>query len=51
MVFWWLALRKPLPTPAPAPALLSQQVYDEVSPQVNERLRALNQRLLEMFKS
>ncbi len=51
LVIWWLALRKPLPTVAPAPALLPQKVYDKLSPQVNYRLRVLNQRLLELLKS
>lgn len=51
LVIWWLALRKPLPAVAPAPALLPQKVYDELSPQVNYRLRVLNQRLLELLKS
>ncbi len=51
LVIWWLALRKPLPTVAPAPALLPQKVYDKFSPQVNYRLRVLNQRLLELLKS
>ncbi len=51
LVIWLLALRKPLPAAAPAPALLPQSVYDELSPQVNYRLRALNDRLLEILKS
>ncbi len=51
LVIWLLALRKPLPAVAPAPALLPQEVYDELAPQVNYRLRLLNQRLLEMLKS
>src|SRR5712692_1811011 len=51
LVIWLLALRKPLPAVAPAPALLPQEVYDELAPQVNFRLRLLNQRLLEMLKS
>ena len=51
LAIWLLALRKPLPAAAPAPALLPQSVYDELSPQLNYRLRLLNQRLLEMLKS
>ena len=51
LVIWLVALRKPLPATAPAPPLLPQRVYDELSPQVNYRLRALNQRLLEILKS
>lgn len=48
---WLWALYKPLTAARPAPVLLSQQVYDQVSPEVNYRLRALNQRLLEMLGS
>ncbi len=51
LVIWLLALLRPLPKAVPAPALLSQSVYDELSPQVNQRLRVLNQRLLEILKS
>ncbi len=50
-VVWLWALYKPLTAARPAPVLLSQQVYDQVSPEVNYRLRALNQRLLEMLGS
>ncbi len=48
---WCLALWKPLPAERPAPVLLGQQVYDELTPQVNYRLRMLNQRLLEILRS
>ena len=51
LLIWLLALRKPLPTAAEAPILLPQHIYDEVAPQVNYRLRLLNQRLLEILKS
>jgi len=51
IVVWCLALWKPLPAERPAPVLLSQQVYDELTPQVNYRLRLLNQRLLEILRS
>jgi hypothetical protein len=50
LVIWLLALRRPLPALAPAPALLPQEVYDELSPQLNYRLRILNQRLLEILR-
>ncbi|PYU28648.1 MAG: hypothetical protein DMG32_02130 [Acidobacteria bacterium] len=49
LVIWWLALRKPLPVAGPSPALL-QEVYKEFSPQANNQLRELNQRLLEILK-
>jgi len=51
LVIWLWALRKPLPAAAPAPELLPQDIYDELSPQVNYRLRVLNERLLEILKS
>ncbi len=51
LVIWWLALRQPLPAERPAPALLSREVYDGLAPQVNFRLRKLNERLLELLKS
>ncbi len=50
LVIWLVALRRPLPAAAPAPVLLPQKLYDELSPQVNNRLRVLNQRLLEILK-
>lgn len=51
LFLWLLALWKPLPAAAPAPTLLPQRVYDELSPQVNYRVRVLNERLLELLKS
>jgi hypothetical protein len=51
IVVWCLALWRPLPAERPAPVLLSQQAYDELTPQVNYRLRILNQRLLEILRS
>jgi len=50
-VIWLWALYKPLTAARPAPVMLSQHVYDLLSPQVNYRLRALNQKLLEMFEA
>jgi hypothetical protein len=47
---WCYALRKPLPVPAQDPVLLPVDVYRELSPAVNLRLRAFNDRLLEMLK-
>jgi hypothetical protein len=47
---WCYALRKPLPAPARDPVLLPAQVYGEISPEVNLRLRAFNDRLLELMK-
>ena len=51
ITIWCFALRKPLPAPAKEPVLLPAEVYNEVSPAVNLRLRALNNRLLGMLKS
>jgi hypothetical protein len=50
MCLWCYALRKPLPAPAKNPVLLPAEVYGELSPQVNLRLRAFNDRLLELLK-
>jgi hypothetical protein len=50
MSIWCYALRKPLPTPAREPVLLPAQVYEELSPAVNLRLRSFNDRLQEMLK-
>ena len=47
---WCYALRKPLPAPAAEPVLLPAEVYRELSPVVNVRLRAFNSRLLEILK-
>jgi hypothetical protein len=51
IVVWCVALWKPLPVERPAPVLLGQQAYDELTPQVNYRLRMLNRRLLEILRS
>jgi hypothetical protein len=50
MSIWCFALRRPLPAPAQNPALLPAEVYRELSPAINLRLRAFNDRLLEMLK-
>jgi hypothetical protein len=48
---WCYALRKPLQAPVKDPVLLPVEVYRELSPAVNLRLRAFNERLLELLKS
>lgn len=48
---WCYALRKPLAAPARTPVMLPADVYREFSPALNMRLRAFNDRLLEMLKS
>lgn len=47
---WSFALRKPLPAPKREPQLLPAEIYAKVSPAVNLRLRAINDRLLELLK-
>lgn len=48
---WCYALRDPLTVPARNADLLPAEVYQEFSPALNMRLRAFNDRLLEMLKS
>jgi hypothetical protein len=50
MGVWCYALRSPLPEPARGPVLLPAEVYGDLSPAINLRLRAFNDRLLEMLK-
>ncbi|MGD0908683.1 MAG: hypothetical protein ABSA96_13955, partial [Candidatus Acidiferrales bacterium] len=47
---WSSMLRKPLPEPSRDPVLLPSELYEELSPAVNLRLRAFNDRLQEMLK-
>lgn len=49
-LIWFLALLRPLPERRKAPLLLDREVYGELEPQVNFRLRQLNARLTEMLK-
>ncbi len=49
-VLWCAALWKPLPETQSQPALLKPDVYLQVSPEMNHRLRELNQKLQEMWK-
>jgi hypothetical protein len=51
MSIWCFALRKPLPAPAREPVLLPAEVYRELSPALNLRLRAFNDRLQELLKT
>jgi hypothetical protein len=50
MSIWGFALRRPLPDPKPLPELLPAEIYGELSPAVNLRLRAINDRLLGLLK-
>jgi hypothetical protein len=45
MSVWFSALRKPLPSSATMPALLPGDVYRTMAPEVNDRLRRLNEQL------
>ncbi|HEV2522343.1 MAG TPA: hypothetical protein VGT24_08180 [Candidatus Acidoferrales bacterium] len=50
MGIWGYALRRPIPAPAKAPVLLSAEVYRKLSPAINLRLSAFNDRLVELLK-
>jgi hypothetical protein len=50
MGIWCFALRKPIPARAEAPNLLPASVYRELSPAINLRLSAFNDRLVELLK-
>lgn len=47
---WCYALRKPVPAQERAPVLLPAEVYRELSPAINLRLSAFNDRLVELLK-
>jgi hypothetical protein len=51
MGIWCFALRKSLPADAKRPVLLPAEVYRELSPALNLRLRAFNDRLQELLKT
>jgi hypothetical protein len=50
MGIWCYALRKPVPAPTKAPELLPAEVYRDLSPAINLRLSAFNDRLVELLK-
>ena len=50
MGIWCYALRKPIPARVEAPELLPAEVYRELSPAINLRLSAFNDRLMELLK-
>jgi hypothetical protein len=45
LLVWIWAFRKSMPQPSAGPTLLPRSLYDEVSPEINSRLRALNEKL------
>lgn len=47
---WCYALRKPIPARVEAPELLPVEVYRELSPAINLRLSAFNDKLVELLK-
>jgi hypothetical protein len=51
LAIWWFGLRVPEGAAIKPPVLYSKNVYDEFSPQMNGRLRVLNDRLTELLKS
>ncbi len=50
LCIWCSSLLRPLPAPPQAPRLLSAEVYADLSPAINLRLRSYSNRLLEMLK-
>jgi hypothetical protein len=49
-VVWAVALRKPLPAEEKQQALLPASLYQQISPEINQRLRALNEQLIRFWK-
>jgi hypothetical protein len=50
LLAWTRALRHTAPQTAAAPLLLDRSVYLQVMPEVNERLRALNEQLIQFWR-
>jgi len=50
LLLWTWALRKPVPVPVLGPMLLPGSVYRQLSPEINLRLRLLNERLSQFWK-
>jgi hypothetical protein len=51
LLAWTWALRKRVPRPIFEPALVSNSVYREISPEINARLRALNDQLSQFWRT
>jgi hypothetical protein len=51
LLAWTWALRKRVPRPVFEPALVSNSVYREISPEINARLRALNDQLSQFWRT
>jgi hypothetical protein len=50
LLVWTWALRKSIPLSLIDPALLSSSIYQQISPQINARLRALNEQLSQLWR-
>ncbi|MBZ5703005.1 MAG: hypothetical protein LAN84_14315 [Acidobacteriia bacterium] len=50
VLIWIRALRAPVPHTTEQPALVDAELYWQLSPQINLRLRALNEQLLSVWK-
>jgi hypothetical protein len=50
VLLWIWALRKSTPQPIAGPTLLPGSIYDQVSPEINSRLRELNEKLSKFWK-
>lgn len=48
-IAWAAALRKPLPEQKKQPVLVSDAIYQRLSPEINHRLSELNERLLRLW--
>jgi hypothetical protein len=49
-VVWAVALRKPLPAEEKQRVLLPASFYQQISPEINQRLRSLNEQLIQFWK-
>ena len=50
LLVWAVALRKPFPASDERPVVLSASVYQQISPEINARLRLLNEQLGQFWK-
>jgi hypothetical protein len=49
-VIWTAALRKPLPVENSQTIAFPDSTYQQLSPEINEQLRKLNEKLLQLWK-
>jgi hypothetical protein len=50
LVLWAVALKKPLPSESPRLVLASDAAYQRLSPEINQQLRLLNEKLMRLWK-